>query len=179
MGQSYHHAAVLCLVTQSFLTLWDPMDCSPPGSSVHGILQARTLEWVAMPSSRGIFPTQGLNPGLPHCRWILYCLSHPGSPLITILSYKTFFLVLRTCKIYSLSNFQIGNTVLLTMVSMLYISSPWIIYYLTVNLYLLTPFMDISPTPTLCLWQPSIYSLYLRASFFLAEHMVFMFLWIL
>ena len=32
--------------------LWDPMDCSPPGSSVHGILQARILEWVAMPSSR-------------------------------------------------------------------------------------------------------------------------------
>ena len=32
---------------------WDPMDCSPPGSSVHGILQARTLEWVAIPSSRG------------------------------------------------------------------------------------------------------------------------------
>ena len=38
---------------QSYLTLWDPMDCSPPGSSVHGILQARALEWVAMPSSRG------------------------------------------------------------------------------------------------------------------------------
>ena len=34
-------------------TLWDPMDGNPPGSSVHGILQARTLEWVAMPSSRG------------------------------------------------------------------------------------------------------------------------------
>ena len=34
-------------------TLCDPMDCSPPGSSVHGILQARMLEWVAMPSSRG------------------------------------------------------------------------------------------------------------------------------
>ena len=33
-------------------TLYDPMDCSPPGSSVHGILQARILEWVAMPSSR-------------------------------------------------------------------------------------------------------------------------------
>ena len=33
---------------QSCLTLWDPMDCSPPGSSVHGILQARTLEWVAI-----------------------------------------------------------------------------------------------------------------------------------
>ena len=34
-------------------TLCDPMDCSPPGSSVHGILQARMLEWVAMPSSKG------------------------------------------------------------------------------------------------------------------------------
>ena len=38
---------------QSCLTLCDPVDCSPPGSSVHGILQAIILEWVAMPSSRG------------------------------------------------------------------------------------------------------------------------------
>ena len=38
---------------QSYLTLCNPMDCSLPGSSVHGILQARILEWVAMPSSRG------------------------------------------------------------------------------------------------------------------------------
>ena len=38
-----------------------PMDCSPPGSSVHGILQARILEWVTISSSRGVFPTQGLN----------------------------------------------------------------------------------------------------------------------
>ena len=45
--------AVLCWVAQLCLTLCDPMDCSPPGSSVHGILQARILEWVAMPSSRG------------------------------------------------------------------------------------------------------------------------------
>ena len=42
----------MCLVTQSCLTLCDPVDCSPPGSSVHGILQARILEWAAMPSSR-------------------------------------------------------------------------------------------------------------------------------
>ena len=41
---------------QSCLTLCHPMDCSPPGSSVHGILQARTLEWVAMPSSKGSSP---------------------------------------------------------------------------------------------------------------------------
>ena len=37
----------------SCLTLCDPVDCSPPGSSVDGILQTRTLDWVAMPSSRG------------------------------------------------------------------------------------------------------------------------------
>ena len=43
-------------VAQSCLTLCDPMDCRPPGSSVHGILQARILEWVARPSSRGSFP---------------------------------------------------------------------------------------------------------------------------
>ena len=45
--------AVLCLVTQSCLTLCNLMDCSPPGSSVHGDAQARILKWVAMPSSRG------------------------------------------------------------------------------------------------------------------------------
>ena len=44
--------AVLCLVTQSCPTLCNPMDCSPPGSSVHGILQARILEYIAVPSSR-------------------------------------------------------------------------------------------------------------------------------
>ena len=44
---------ICVLVTQLCLTLWDPMDCSPPGSSVPGILQARILEWVAIPCSRG------------------------------------------------------------------------------------------------------------------------------
>ena len=43
---------VLCLVAQSCPTLWDPMDCSPPGSSVHGISQARILERVAISFSR-------------------------------------------------------------------------------------------------------------------------------
>ena len=50
--------------------------------TVHGILQTRILEWVAFPFSKGIFPTQGLNPGLPHCRQMLYQLSHKGSPRI-------------------------------------------------------------------------------------------------
>ena len=51
------------------------MDCSPPGSSVHEILQASILEWVVIPFSGGIFPTQGSNPSLVHCRGILYHLS--------------------------------------------------------------------------------------------------------
>ena len=48
-------------VAQLCSTVCDPRDCSPPGSSVLGILQARILEWVAIPFSRGIFLTQGLN----------------------------------------------------------------------------------------------------------------------
>ena len=47
--------------------------------SVHGILQARILEWVAFSFSKGIFSTKGSNPGLPCCRQILYQLSHKGS----------------------------------------------------------------------------------------------------
>ena len=48
-------------VAQSCLILWDPMDCNSPGSSVHGILQARILEWVVMPSSRDL-PNPGIKP---------------------------------------------------------------------------------------------------------------------
>ena len=48
-----HYKHPWCLVAQLFLTLCDPMNYSPPGSSVHEILQARILEWVAMPSSKG------------------------------------------------------------------------------------------------------------------------------
>ena len=120
----------LVKVTQVCSTLHNPMDYSLSGASVHGILQARILEWVAVPFSRGssqlkdqtqvsciagrffftiiatgkpknievgslsplqwIFPTQGLNPGLPHYRQILYCLSHWGSPQFGGFLSKTF-----------------------------------------------------------------------------------------
>ena len=56
------------------------MDWSLPDSSVHGIFQTRILEWVTIPFSRRIFPTEGSNPGLLHYRQILYHLSHEGSP---------------------------------------------------------------------------------------------------
>jgi len=48
-----HYGEEYVLVAQSCLTLLDPMDCGPPGSFVHGILQARILEWTAIPFSRG------------------------------------------------------------------------------------------------------------------------------
>ena len=55
------------------------MDCSPPGSSVHEI--SRQGYWSGLPfPSQGIFPTQGLNPGLLHCRQILHWLSYKGNP---------------------------------------------------------------------------------------------------
>ena len=72
-------AAVLCLVAQSCLTLCDPMDYSPPGSSVHGDSPGKNTGMGGHALPQGIFSTQGLNPGLPHCRWILYQLSHQGS----------------------------------------------------------------------------------------------------
>ena len=77
---------------QTCPTLGDPIDCSPPGSSVHGILQARILVWAAMPFSRGIFQTQGSNP-------YLLCLLHwqvgsllpapPGKPYLSPASLQS------------------------------------------------------------------------------------------
>ena len=55
-------------VTQSCLTLCDPVDCSPPGSSVHGILQARILEWGAIAFSRGSSRPWDRTQVLLHCR---------------------------------------------------------------------------------------------------------------
>ena len=63
-------------VTQSCPTL-----CNPMNYTVHGILQARILEWVAFPFSRGSSQPRD-QPGSPTCRWILYQLSHQGNPRI-------------------------------------------------------------------------------------------------
>ena len=70
------------LVAQSCLTLCDTVDCSPPGSSVHGDSPGKNTGVGCHALLQGIFPTQGSNPGLPHCWWILYCLSREGSPKI-------------------------------------------------------------------------------------------------
>ena len=72
-----------CSVTQLCLTLCDPMDCSPPGFSVHGILLARISKWVAVSFSRGSSQPRTVEYGslcrqMSHYRQILYCLSYWG-----------------------------------------------------------------------------------------------------
>ena len=62
---------VLCLVTQSFPTLCDTIHCGNPCSSVHGNSPGKNTGVGCHALLQGIFPTQGSNPGLPHCRWIL------------------------------------------------------------------------------------------------------------
>ena len=69
-----------CLVPQSYPTLWDPMDCSLPGSSVHGISQARILEWVAIFFSWGSSWPRDQTHVFCIDRRVLYSLSHQGSP---------------------------------------------------------------------------------------------------
>ena len=66
---------------QSCPTLCDPMNCSPPGSSVRGDSPGKNTGVGCHALLQGIFPTQGLNPDLPQCR-ILYHLNHQGSPSI-------------------------------------------------------------------------------------------------
>ena len=69
------HAKSLCvlrLATQWCPTLCDPMDCSPPGSSVHGDSPGKNTGVGCHVLLQGIFPAQGWNPGLPDCRQILY-----------------------------------------------------------------------------------------------------------
>ena len=79
---------MLCLVTQSCPTLCDPMDCRPPGSSVHGESPCKNTGVGCCALLQGIFPTQELNQGLLHCRQIPYQLSYQGSPLSRIKENK-------------------------------------------------------------------------------------------
>ena len=70
------------LVAQLCLTLWDIMDCSPPGSSVHGTLQAEILEWVAIPFS-GALPDPGLESRCPASQADSLPSKPPGKPNYT------------------------------------------------------------------------------------------------
>ena len=76
-----HISVLLCLVAQLRLTLCCPTDCSPPSKNT-GVGSLSLLQ--------GILPTQGSNPGLPHCRQILYHLNHQGSSWILEWVLQTF-----------------------------------------------------------------------------------------
>ena len=69
-----------CLVTKSCPTLFDAMDYSPPGSSVHAISQARILEWVAIPSLRDL-PNPGIKPLSPVLAGGFFTSEPPGKPM--------------------------------------------------------------------------------------------------
>ena len=82
---------MLCLIAQLCLILWNhgffgPM--GPPGSSVHGILQTRILEWVAYPFSKWILATQELNWSILYNTWILHQLSSQGSSFDPLIGFK-------------------------------------------------------------------------------------------
>ena len=76
---SNHKGYCCCLLAKSHLSHCDPMDCSLPDSSVHGILQARILEWVAIPFSRGSSDPE-IKHMFPALRAVFLSLSHQGRP---------------------------------------------------------------------------------------------------
>ena len=97
---------VKVLVSQLCQTLGNAIDCSFPGSSFHGILQARILEWVAMPSSRGSSQTR--NWTLISCvfyigRWILYLLPSVGSFTFSLWALQGIFFLASHLNLYSLT----------------------------------------------------------------------------
>ena len=103
--------ALLCACTHAelCLTLCDPVDYSPLGSSVHRILRARILEWVAMPSSRGS-PNKGTETGPPALQARFFTTEPPGKGSNTSISYLIYVIIFLTlakkyatynsCKIY-------------------------------------------------------------------------------
>ena len=88
------------------------MDCRLPGSSVHGILQAKILKWVAITFSRGIYPTQGSNLGLLHCRQILYLLNHDNRDNVnpSFLVWMPFISFSSLTVLVSISNVVLSKT---------------------------------------------------------------------
>ena len=90
MEKAYYFCVCVCVcvcVSQSCPTLCDPMECSPPGSSVHGILQARKLEWEPF-LSPGALPDPGIEPGSPVLQADSLPSEPPGKPLLFLVLVK-------------------------------------------------------------------------------------------
>ena len=88
VGTSLCFVAVGVLVAKSCPTLWDPMDCSPPGSSIHGISQARILEWAAISFSRGYSWPRDRTPHHLHGQAYSLPLHHQRSSLCALCTRK-------------------------------------------------------------------------------------------
>ena len=95
------HAYVLSHFSHVLL-FWDPIKCSPPGSSVHGILHVRILEWIAV-HFPGDLPDPGLNLNLLHWQADSSPLSHQGSPSAVINYHKCSSLNNTNWSFYSLA----------------------------------------------------------------------------
>ena len=110
ISEQYQLPSLVCAKSlRSCLTLCDPVDCSSPGSSVHGTFQTRILGWAPMPSSRGSSQPQGLNPRLLHLLQVnSFPLVPPGKPFPSLeLTSNSAFLkdqVLNKCLGESLTN---------------------------------------------------------------------------
>ena len=110
-----------------------------PGSSVHGILQARILEWVAIPSP-GNLSDPGIEPGVLHCRQILYQLSYEGSPICMFRCFK-YSLWINSFIIMWLPSFSLLNTfnflmqIWLLLVSLVAICLKYLFHTFILSLY--------------------------------------------
>ena len=154
----------MCVQSLSLVWLFDPMDCSPPSSSVCGISQARILKWVAISFSRGSSWTRDQN-----CvSWVffigrssLYCLSHWGSPRMDIC---IFFISKnniswgkypRACVIshsgFTFSFFQIGSCVTLFIEESAVFLLIWNVYFILCYIPILSGSIQILCHRYLCL----------------------------
>ena len=87
ISSGYIALGVCAYLLSHVLLFVTPMDCSPPGSSVHGILQARILEWFLFPSL-GELPDPGIEPRSPTLQADSLPSEPPGKPLVTLMSLK-------------------------------------------------------------------------------------------
>ena len=107
------------LSPQSCPTLCNPRDCSPPGFSVHGDSPGKDTGVGCQALLQGIFPSQGSNPRVLHCKWILHHLSHQGSPLCVCVCMYV-YIHTHICTCYSFGVATIKNHENLTVTSLIY-----------------------------------------------------------
>ena len=135
----------MCLGAQWCPTLWNLMDCSRLGSSVHRDPPGKNTGVGCHALLQGIFPTQGLNPGLPHCGWILYRLSHQGRPGGGFLLPSVLFSsVAQSCLTFCDLMERISLLLIFTLKSLLHITAR------------LIPILSACPYPTLVLFTSRI-----------------------